>query len=279
MRSIGFWGIIASSAILPLVFAQAINDSGVYETTDGKKCPLAGTAKGVPGKALNRLKNRFTFPDASDVDSTVTLESLLTPGDDTGRFDTNEAATLTGVVIDVKPGGKETCNCGAANDFDRDTHIELALDKDAPEIQRAIVEVTPRIRLLKKNKEIDWTTKALNKQLKGKWVEVTGWLLFDDMHVGEAENTNPGGAKNWRATCWEIHPVTEIKVLDGPPKVAPSLTVAALKTLHATHAQHARRDPKKQAAIKKNIEDVLSKYTKEELEEKEEESKERQKQK
>src|SRR5439155_1929170 len=98
--------------------------------------------------------------------------------DDTDRFDTNEAAKVTGYVINVKAGGKENCNCHATNPIDMDTHIELALHKDAPKNQRVIVEITPRLRLLKKGKEIDWSTEMLEKTtdkgIKGKWVEVTG---------------------------------------------------------------------------------------------------------
>ena len=32
-------------------------------------------------------------------------------------------------------------------------------------------------------------------------------------HAQESENLSPGGAQNWRATGWEIHPVTGITVL------------------------------------------------------------------
>jgi hypothetical protein len=39
-------------------------------------------------------------------------------------------------------------------------------------------------------------------------------MLFDTEHVGESENTAPGSPGNWRATAWEIHPVTGITLLD-----------------------------------------------------------------
>jgi hypothetical protein len=47
----------------------------------------------------------------------------------------------------------------------------------------------------------------------GHRVRFKGWLLFDREHADEAENTKPGRAANWRATAWEIHPVTTIEVL------------------------------------------------------------------
>ena len=45
-------------------------------------------------------------------------------------------------------------------------------------------------------------------------VRISGWLFNDWEHKGQSENMNPGGAHNWRATTWEIHPITAIDVLD-----------------------------------------------------------------
>jgi hypothetical protein len=42
---------------------------------------------------------------------------------------------------------------------------------------------------------------------------ITGWLLYDLIHEGNAANTNPNGSQIWRATCEEIHPITGIKVV------------------------------------------------------------------
>jgi hypothetical protein len=47
----------------------------------------------------------------------------------------------------------------------------------------------------------------------GHWCEFEGWLYFDVDHDEEAENTNPQRPANWRATSWEIHPVTKITVI------------------------------------------------------------------
>jgi len=279
MKSATIWGVILSISVLPRLDAQELSDTGVYKTSDGKDCPMAGTGNSAANKALNRLKNRFTFPDDSDVDKNVSLAAILAPGDDTDRFDTHEAAKITGYVINVKVGGKENCNCQATNPIDMDAHIELALHKDAPKNQRVIVEVAPRFRLLEKGKGTDWSTQTLEKTtdkgIKGKWVEVTGWLLFDDMHRDAAENTNPGGPMNWRASCWEIHPVTDINVLSGPPDGTPELHPTVLAALQQAHAQHVKRDPKRKAAVEKAIVDSLAQYAPEELTEKEEEAKDR----
>src|SRR5262249_9968875 len=151
---------------------------------NGRDCGLEGKPGGSAGqKELNRLKNRYDVPGESDIDGDISLPALLAPGNDFKRFDPRKSARISGLVIDVKMGGVESCNCEATDPNERDTHIELSLAEDAPETQRVIVEVTPRLRLLMKKKDLDWTTSTLRDKLKGKWVEVIGWLLFDVPHI------------------------------------------------------------------------------------------------
>jgi hypothetical protein len=129
-----------------------------------------------------------------------------------------------------------------------------------------------------KNQGEDWSTQALKQKIKGKWVEVTGWLLFDSMHVDGAKNTNPGGGDaNWRATCWEIHPITDMKVLDGPPPAMAQLQPAAFAAMHSAHAAHVASDPNAKAIIATHHKEILAKFDQTELEEKEQEQKERRK--
>lgn len=109
----------------------------------GKDCGLEGDAKGADVKALNRLKGRYNSPVTSDFDQTVTLTAMISPGDDENRFDTKSAATVIGYVLEVQVGGKETCNCHATADDDRDTHIALALSEDGDKTQSVVAEVTP----------------------------------------------------------------------------------------------------------------------------------------
>jgi hypothetical protein len=176
---------------------------------------LEGSATSPAARGLNRLKNRYLLPGDSDVDRQVTLAKLLEPGEDTTRFDQNRAATVTGFVVDIKLGGVSTANFGARAPDERDTNIELALNRNATANQRVLAVVTPRLRAQVKAKGLDWSTAALREPqtgIKGKRVQVTGWLLFNFMHANSAENTNPGNRNNWRATAWEIHPVTGIQV-------------------------------------------------------------------
>jgi hypothetical protein len=262
-----------------LAMPQLDTGTGVYTTSEGVKCPPEGKQTGSDGtKELNPLKNRFTFPKKDDIDADVTLAAMLAPGDDTGRFDSSKAATISGFVVKVKSGGKESCNCGAGKPIDMDTHIMLGLSNDAPRAQCVIVEVTPRVRLLMAKQDIDWSTETLMKEnsskgIVGKWVTVTGWLMFDAIHADVSENINPGNPNNERATCWELHPVTKIDVLTGPPDGTPHLQPSVLAAFQKAHAQHAKRDPRKQEAIDKTIKMHLSKFNDEDLKEKKEELK------
>jgi hypothetical protein len=163
-------------------------------------------------QTLNRLKNRYASPTASDIEPSITLEALLAPGNDEGRFDESKGAELVGVVTDVMVGGKETVNCEATDPMYRDTHIRIARTADAPETQRVVIEVTPRWRQAMADAGVDWSTATLARTLVGKTVRVRGWMLFDTEHKPESENTSPGNPKNWRATAWEIHPITVLEM-------------------------------------------------------------------
>jgi hypothetical protein len=145
------------------------------------------------------------------------LQKLLEPGDDTKRWSLLKAAKITGYVYDVKPGGVETCNCKTKEIDKRDTHIEVVIDPmQNGKTKRLVVEITPHLRNIMKKKNEDWSTKNLRDKLLGRWVEFEGWLFFDEEHANQSENTNPGRERNWRATAWEIHPVTNFKIVSKP---------------------------------------------------------------
>jgi len=162
--------------------------------------------------ALNLAKNRRTAPHDSDVDPKFTLANVLKPGADDNRFDVSKAGELEGFVIRVLIGGVETVNCRATDSLHRDTHIEIAAHMGDDSTKRVIVEVTPRWRAEMRSLGVDWSTQGL-QSLKGKHVRFRGWQLFDFEHRSEAKNTAPTNPKDWRATVWEIHPITSFKVL------------------------------------------------------------------
>ena len=167
-------------------------------------CPSAGIALTTRARDLHRLKNRTSIPQAADFDSRVTLDALLQPGDDTNRWSNTRAARIQGEVIDVAYARPEATNC--FNPCRRDIHIVVATRKGATKQEHVVVEVTPNLRN-------DWSEETLQTQLVGHWCEFEGWLYFDAGHAEESENISPGKPDNWRATAWELHPVTRIAVI------------------------------------------------------------------
>src|SRR5207245_959852 len=168
------------------------------------------------------LKNRIEKPNAGDFDQSVTLAKMMKSGQDATRFSSNRAVTITAYVGDAFATGAETCNCGKKEEELTDTHIELRsgpLDFRKP----VIAEITPVWRLMHAHTGLeDWSSASIIAKYKGHRVKITGWLFFDDFHKDEADNTDPGDhkpKKNWRRTCWEIHPVTSIELIPtrAPP--------------------------------------------------------------
>ena len=186
------------------------DEDGDWSSFNG--CPLQGDAKQALALSINPLKNRFDAPGA--INSNVTLEKILAPGNDETRWSTKDGVTIEGWIVYVKRGGVESCNCKSKDPQFMDTHIGVALTKnETRENHEMIVEVSPRWRAIMQERGTDWSTTTLHETLEGKHVRITGWLLYDGEHWNEAENTAPGHAGNWRATAWEIHPVTSIEVL------------------------------------------------------------------
>ena len=115
----------------------------------------------------------------------------------------------------------------------RDIHINIvAAPEEVGDLTRyVVVEITPRWQ--KKFHLNDSKYAAMKKlvdgQLTGKWVRFRGWALYDYIHADESKSTAPSDTPTcsgqsesttpciWRATPWEVHPVTEYQVLPGPP--------------------------------------------------------------
>ena len=190
-------GIVAVLVVLWLLLAR--------------NCPSVGIALTSRARSLHLLKNRTAFPQAADFDSRVTLDALLQRGDDSNRWSTRRAARIQGYVIDVAYARPEATNCFSP--CRRDIHIVISTHKDAPKTEQVIVEVTPNLRDEASQQGIDWSEQTLQQQLAGHWCEFEGWLYFDLGHAEEAENTAANRPGNWRATAWEIHPVTKVTVI------------------------------------------------------------------
>jgi hypothetical protein len=168
-------------------------------------CPGAGIAFTANARNLHRLKNRTALPREADFDARVTLDELLRPGDDRNRWSTEHAARIQGQVIDVAYARPEATHCYSL--CRRDIHIVIANRKQAAKNEHVVLEVTPNLPIS------NWTEQDLQAQLIGRWCEFEGWLYFDTDHAEEAENTAPHNPGNWRATAWEVHPVTKIALV------------------------------------------------------------------
>jgi len=174
-------------------------------------CPPPGAALSPAGREFMRLKNREAEPSPQDFDGRVTLEALLRPGEDRARWSESRAGMLEGYVVEVVEGGVEAANCYSYRE--RDTHIHVAPRAGAPRAEWVVVEVTPRARERARGRGQDWSVAALRRELVGRRCRFEGWLLFDREHADESEHIAPGASGNWRATAWELHPVTAMEVL------------------------------------------------------------------
>lgn len=207
MRKITLFRIM--TVLILVALSVPICSSQTPGSFDG--CPLEGKTTNPALMALNRLKNRTVAPLRTQVNPEISLDSVLAPGNDVGRWNATQGAIITGYVVTVKPGGPETVNCGATDPAHTDTHIELALNAgDSQGIHHMIVEVTPRERAIMSAKGKDWSTNNLRASLVGHKITVVGWMMLDKEHCNASENTNPRGPRNWRATCWEIHPIVAL---------------------------------------------------------------------
>ncbi len=190
--------------LLPFVSAALLNVAGDI-------CPAGGLALTPGRRELARLKNRLARPRPEEFDEGVSLEALLRPGADGARWSESRAGRAEGYVVEVFEAGAEAANCFSLSR--RDVHIHVAPRADSPRSEWVVVEVTPRVAREAVERGGDWRAETLRRELVGRRCRFEGWLLFDREHADESENTAPGARGNWRATAWELHPVTSIEVL------------------------------------------------------------------
>jgi hypothetical protein len=134
---------------------------------------------------------------------------------------------LRAYVASVVPGGfKESCNCNR-EDL-RDIHINVVADpSELHDLSKyVIVEITPRWEdtFGLDNSNYDAMLEKVKEQIEGKWVRFEGWMLYDYIHANQSKTTAPTLSTcpddgenhpncNWRATPWEVHPVTKYTVV------------------------------------------------------------------
>jgi hypothetical protein len=129
---------------------------------------------------------------------------------------------VIGYLYYAKQEGAESSNCELTAPEDVDFHIGIGFDSSvaASVVKHAkvtgldqktvIVEMTPQYRAAFAP---EWTLAALQQAL-GKQVKVVGQLMADNEHNVPQDNCGlaGAGASCWRASIWELHPVTSFQV-------------------------------------------------------------------
>ena len=199
------------------------NPAGCSQGTPYRGCSACGSkTKDAKHLTLNVNKNRGT---AVTSPQKITVQTIRDPANDTGKFTPKKQVSVTGFVAGVDPGGMpETCNCKRPDL--RDVHINIVADPSeaGDQTKYVVVEFTPRWE--KKfgfdDSNYDAMRQLIENQLKGKRVKFSGWMLYDFIHENAAQSTRPnqpvcahfGDPKcNWRATPWEVHPVTAYEIV------------------------------------------------------------------
>ena len=113
-----------------------------------------------------------------------------------------EGVIVEGFWVQVRPEGLEATNCDdpTLHDF----HLWLVESSGQQKPKSMVTEMTPRWR----GSNAGWNQKAIQRLIsQGAKFRVTGWLLFDQEH--------PEQINKFRATLWEIHPITKVEVFSG----------------------------------------------------------------
>ncbi len=218
--------ILITLAFLLIAVQVTPGQNPCSQGTAYRGCKACGkaAASNIKGKQLNVLKNRSakaTNPQK------ITVEEIRDPANN-DTFKPSRKVWVTGFVASVVPGGlKETCNC--KRDDLRDVHINIVANPSEASDQSkyVVVEFTPRWEKKFGFDDSDYEAmrQLVENKLKDKWVKFEGWMLFDYIHENASQSTAPGNPIcvtegqqncNWRATPWEVHPVTAYTVVSAP---------------------------------------------------------------
>lgn len=192
-----------------------------------RSCKACGKTQRAELQRLNVLKNRG---NVATNPTTITAQEIRDPENDT-VFKPSKKVSVTAFVASIVSGGKrETCNC--KRDDLRDVHINIVANPSevGDPTKYVIVEFTPRWEKKFDLDDSDYEAmlQAVKDQIEGKWVKFTGWMMSDFVHAKESKNTAAATTPTckddgndpqpcvWRATTWEVHPVTSYAVVPAP---------------------------------------------------------------
>jgi hypothetical protein len=196
--------------------------------TKFRNCKACGSATSAKGQKLNVLKNRG---DAPTDPQEVTVAEIRDPANNTGHFDPAQQVRVTGYVASLDKGGfKESCNCGRTDLRDIHINIVAKASERNNKTKFVVVEITPRWQEKLNLDDSDYNAmlQEVKTQILHKFVRFEGFMMSDSFHITESKNTAAAGTPRckddghdpkpcvWRATTWEVHPVTAYTVVPAP---------------------------------------------------------------
>lgn len=192
---------------------------------------------------MNYLKNQVPAPesapsrqltqqDIEDLDGqipdTLSTRNHGQHAEDLARLGEGEIIGINGFLYFAEKTGKESTNCQLTAIGNVDFHLGLGFDAaTAARLQdrgpargtalrrlkqeSMVLEMTPHYRAWHRP---EWTL-SLVRRYTGRQVKAVGQLMLDNEHWNGKETCSYPRAKKrtcWRATAWEMHPVTKLSV-------------------------------------------------------------------
>jgi len=178
--------------------------------------------RALPDTALWRFTNRRNWTNS---DSALVIPYEGIPVTVEGYFEIVKPQATTAPSGTKRVG--ESPNCHSWDEEDTDWHMALVADPTETEDRSVVVEPTPRT----KRNNPGWTPqkvlplavrktpKSPRREAEAARVRVTGFLMLDPVHPTHIRGRCTASCNTktfYRATLWEIHPVTRIDVFqDG----------------------------------------------------------------
>jgi hypothetical protein len=184
------------------------------------------------------LDANFFAPLESGIPDTLTSTNHAQHATDLAQQGEGQIVTLIGTVFYTLHGGSETCNCQLSGDESVvDFHIGVGFgpfplsatvlsqlqagseysrilspaDQHVLDQPSVVAEMTPYYR---EQFHPAWTL-AKVQGVTGRQVKITGQLMIDNVHHIPKDDCGLADAntsKCWRASTWEVHPVTSFQV-------------------------------------------------------------------
>ena len=176
------------------LFYTARNPSGPLDN-----CPGTGdSAPGTLAYGLDPEKNRTDPPVTYEP---MTLDRLTSAKVSASDLSPLQGAQVSGYLTDARLSGPESAQCHLSDPRAEDYHVYIGPEPSSPKSACIVVELTGRL---------PRPSLESLQSLKGKKVTVKGWIFCDKEHEASSVADRPGKS-DWRASCWEVHPVTSLE--------------------------------------------------------------------